>query len=140
MSTECPFCDLASRTVLTENGTMIAIPDGFAISSGHTLLVPRRHVASFFELEWAERWDLVALLDEVKALLDAKHAPDAYNVGFNEGEAAGRTVPHFHLHVIPRFAGDVEDPRGGIRWVLAEKAKYWEDEGEDRDEDADEPA
>jgi len=127
MSTECPFCDLASRTIVTENETTVAFADGFAISPGHTLLVPRRHVASFFELTKAERGDLLALVDQVKAQLYPVHKPDGYNIGFNDGASAGQTVMHFHLHVIPRYQGDVADPRGGIRWIFPDKAVYWKD-------------
>ena len=78
-------------------------------------------------MNWPERWDLVALLDTVKSKLDEAHGPAGYNVGFNDGAATGQTVGHFHLHVIPRFEKDVVDPRGGIRWVLPEKAKYRQD-------------
>ncbi len=94
------------------------------MSPGHSLVVPRRLISSWWELAADERIDIWSLVDEVKALLDARHAPDGYNVGFNAGAAAGQTVEHLHVHVIPRFDGDVADPRGGIRWVVPEKANY----------------
>lgn len=103
----------------------LVIRDGFPISRGHTLVMPRRHVGSFFELDASERDDLFALLDEVKRLLDEEMRPDGYNIGINDGAAAGQTVPHLHIHLIPRYRGDREDPRGGIRWIIPEKAKYW---------------
>ena len=101
------------------------IRDGFPISPGHTLIVPKRHVASFFDLTPEERADLLALLDAAKADLDRELSPQGYNIGINDGAAAGQTVPHLHIHLIPRFAGDQEDPRGGIRWIIPEKADYW---------------
>jgi diadenosine tetraphosphate (Ap4A) HIT family hydrolase len=99
----------------------------FPVSEGHTLIVPVRHVASFFELTPAEQAAMLEALRKAKANLDAVLRPDAYNVGLNDGPAAGQTVMHCHLHLIPRYAGDRPDPRGGVRWVLPEKAVYWKD-------------
>ena len=87
-------------------------------------MIPKRHVASIFDLpsdELAALWQEVAL---VRNLL-AKLKPDGFNVGVNDGTAAGQTVPHGHIHVIPRHQGDTADPRGGIRWIMPDKAKYW---------------
>ncbi|GGY59438.1 hypothetical protein GCM10007387_47380 [Pseudoduganella albidiflava] len=101
------------------------IRDGFAISPGHTLVIPRRHIGSFFELEPDERAALFVLLDEQKRQLDKELHPDAYNIGVNDGAAAGQTVPHLHIHLIPRYRGDLTDPRGGVRWIIPDKADYW---------------
>lgn len=101
------------------------IRDGFPISPGHTLLIPKRHVRSFFELTEIERHDLLALLDQAKFDLDEELKPNGYNIGINDGPAAGQTVPHMHMHLIPRFTGDSSDPRGGVRWIIPTKAKYW---------------
>jgi len=101
------------------------ILDGYPISEGHTLVIPKRHVGSFFELETAELEDLLSVLERAKARLDAEYGPDGFNIGINDGPAAGQTVPHLHVHLIPRYAGDQEDPRGGIRWIFPEKADYW---------------
>jgi diadenosine tetraphosphate (Ap4A) HIT family hydrolase len=103
------------------------IRDGFPISPGHTLVIPRRHVGSFFDLSAEERQALMALLDSAKQSLDAVYRPDAYNIGINDGPAAGQTVPHVHVHLIPRYEGDRDDPRGGVRWIMPDKAKYWSD-------------
>jgi diadenosine tetraphosphate (Ap4A) HIT family hydrolase len=103
----------------------VAFKDGFPVNPGHTLIIPRRHVAGLFELTAADQAAVWALLQPVKERLDARHSPAGYNVGINVGEAAGQTVAHAHVHVIPRYAGDVEDPRGGVRWVVPERAKYW---------------
>lgn len=119
-----PFLDVPPSDWLRSNGSAFAISDRFPVNPGHSLVVPRRLISSWWELGGDERDDLWDLVDEVKVLLDARHSPDGYNVGFNAGVAAGQTVEHLHIHVIPRYAGDVADPRGGIRWVIPEKANY----------------
>lgn len=103
----------------------LVIRDGFPVSPGHTLVIPRRHLASFFDATPAERASLLRLLDVAKARLDREFSPAGYNIGINDGPAAGQTVPHLHVHLIPRYAGDRDDPRGGVRWVIPEKADYW---------------
>lgn len=124
MST-CPFCQIPPERIVLANDLAFVIRDGFPISDGHTLVIPRRHVGSFFAITEAERTAMLALLEQAKAGLDAAHQPDGYNIGINDGPAAGQTVPHLHLHLIPRYAGDREDPRGGVRWIIPEKADYW---------------
>ena len=121
----CPFCTLPAPRVIDENTTAMVIRDGYPVSPGHTLLIPKRHTGSFFDLSEQERGDLLALLDRAKRLLDAELQPQGYNIGINDGAAAGQTVPHLHVHLIPRFEGDLSDPRGGVRWVVPAKAKYW---------------
>ena len=121
----CAFCTLPSARVIDENATTIAVRDGYPVSPGHTLLVPKRHTGSFFDLSEPERIDLLALLDRAKLVLDEEFQPQGYNIGINDGAAAGQTVPHLHVHLIPRFEGDLPDPRGGVRWVIPDKAKYW---------------
>jgi diadenosine tetraphosphate (Ap4A) HIT family hydrolase len=121
----CPFCSLpADRTVLS-SANAIALRDAYPISPGHTLIVPRRHIGSFFEATTQERAELLALLDEAKLGLDEEFAPPAFNIGINDGPAAGQTVPHLHIHLIPRYVGDRTDPRGGVRWIIPDKADYW---------------
>jgi len=103
----------------------MAFRDGFPISPGHTLIVPRQHVASFFDLPtWIQQslWELVAI---VRTSLTEEFHPDGFNVGLNDGKEAGQTIMHAHIHVIPRYKGDVGDPRGGIRWIISTKAAYW---------------
>lgn len=117
----CPFCErLAGGDALAGR-----LPDAYPVADGHTLVVPRRHESDLFALapaEWDAVWQLVA---DVKAELEVTYSPDGFNVGVNVGAAAGQTVAHAHVHVIPRFEGDVPDPRGGVRWVIPEKAPYW---------------
>jgi diadenosine tetraphosphate (Ap4A) HIT family hydrolase len=98
------------------------------VSPGHALLVPRRHVATWFEATDDERAELVAGIDWARQAIEQRHRPAGFNVGMNLGQAAGQTVAHLHLHVIPRYVGDVQDPRGGIRWVVPGKAAWWRDE------------
>ena len=126
MDVPCPLCRVADgRETLAANTHALAIWDAFPISPGHALIVSRRHVADLFELSAEEQAALWALLPAVKTAIGARHAPAGYNVGVNVGAAAGQTVAHVHVHVIPRYVGDVRDPRGGIRWVLPELAAYW---------------
>jgi diadenosine tetraphosphate (Ap4A) HIT family hydrolase len=121
----CPFCTLPAERIVAANNHAFVIRDGFPVSRGHTLIIPRRHVGSFFEVTAEERTALFAQLDNAKAALDMEFAPDGYNIGINDGPAAGQTVLHLHMHLIPRYAGDLPDPRGGIRWIIPEKADYW---------------
>ena len=121
----CPFCALPAERILLLADEALIIRDAFPVSPGHTLVIPRRHIGSFFELTDAERACMVELLAKAKAELDLSFQPHGFNIGINEGAAAGQTVPHLHLHLIPRYRGDAPDPRGGVRWVLPAKAKYW---------------
>ncbi|PZN73122.1 MAG: HIT family protein [Candidatus Methylumidiphilus alinenensis] len=104
---------------------MLVIRDGFPVSPGHSLIIPKRHCVSFFELTDEERTSLFQQLTEAKTGLDVEYRPDGYNIGINEGVAAGQTVFHLHIHLIPRYHGDTSDPRGGVRWIFPEKASYW---------------
>ena len=108
-----------------ETETAVAVLDGFPVSEGHSLVIPKRHFEALFELPEAELLQVWTLVAEVRQLLKTKHNPDGFNIGVNEGRAAGQTISHAHIHVIPRWAGDVPGPRGGIRWVIPAKAKYW---------------
>jgi len=126
VSPPCPFCSLPAERFVLESAYAVVIRDAFPVSPGHTLIIPRRHVASFFEVTEAERAELMSLLAAARDDLDREFRPAGYNIGINDGAAAGQTVPHLHVHLIPRFAGDREDPRGGVRWVLPDKAVYWD--------------
>ena len=126
MNPPCPFCSLAAERFALKSEYAVVIRDGFPVSPGHTLVIPRRHVASFFEITDAERTDLMSLLAAARDDLEREFHPAGYNVGINDGAAAGQTVPHLHIHLIPRYDGDRDDPRGGVRWVLPDKAAYWD--------------
>lgn len=111
----CPFCTLPPERITEANGVGVLIADGFPISPGHTLVIHHRHVASFFELDSGERANLLALLDRAKVRLDHDLRPAGYNIGINDGAAFGQTVPHLHIHLIPRYDNDQQYPRGGVR-------------------------
>jgi diadenosine tetraphosphate (Ap4A) HIT family hydrolase len=121
----CPFCaPSAESTLLTESAQAYAILDAYPVTEGHALVLPKRHVASFFALAEPEQQACWLLVDRVQFLLRKRFGPDGFNVGVNVGNAAGQTVPHAHIHVIPRRAGDAEDPTGGVRNVIPDKGNY----------------
>jgi diadenosine tetraphosphate (Ap4A) HIT family hydrolase len=126
LDASCPFCNLPCDRIVLESEAALALRDGFPISPGHTLIVPKRHIASLFDATSAERADLMGLLAQARHDLDRQFHPAGYNIGINDGAAAGQTVPHLHIHLIPRYEGDQADPRGGVRWVLPDKAAYWD--------------
>ena len=124
-STDCPFCNPDSeRVLLLESATAYALFDKFPVSNGHTLIIPKKHCADYFELSLKEQSACWFMLNEAKEILNRKLKPDGFNVGINISEAAGQTVPHVHIHLIPRYTGDVKEPRGGIRGVIPEKKNY----------------
>ena len=123
----CLFCaELGSRKFL-DTGLVLGFWDAFPISPGHALLIPHRHVATWFDATIEEQQALLSAINSAKTAIELEHKPDGYNIGINSGEAAGQTVPHLHVHVIPRYTGDVEDPRGGVRWAIPNKARYWDE-------------
>src|SRR5271155_5876708 len=114
---ECLFCDFTDpdrNTIITETELAYARWDNFPASEGHAEIVPKRHVESYFDLTDNELLAIYGLPKQVKNIVDTQYHPDAYNIGINDGEAAGRTIHHCHVHLIPRYIGDVENPRGGI--------------------------
>ncbi len=119
---ECPFCNLESAVL--ENDLAYARYDLYPVNKGHLLIIPKRHFPDYFKTTGMERDALFNLVDQGKMLLDSAYTPDGYNIGINSGEAAGQTVMHLHIHLIPRFHGDMEDPRGGVRGVIPEKQRY----------------
>ncbi len=125
MTTDCPFCNIDPNRILWQNDHAFVIYDGFPVSKGHALVIPKRHTPSFFETTGDERNALLAGMDYAKQRIEDDYQPSAFNIGINDGQAAGQTVPHLHIHVIPRYNGDVDDPRGGVRWIFPDKAKYW---------------
>ena len=122
--------EISGRKLVTENETTIAVLDGYPVGKGHTLIFPRRHVTSFFETTEQERGDIYRILFDAKRVIEMQLTkkglplPSGYNIGINDGKSAGRTVDHLHVHLIPRYDGDMEDPKGGVRGVIPEKQKY----------------
>lgn len=124
MTMPCPFCHLPNDRIEAQNDLAVAIRDAYPVNPGHTLVIPRRHVASWFEATVEERAAMLELADLARQTLQDELAPDGFNLGINDGEAAGQTIPHLHLHVIPRFDGDVDDPTGGVRGVIPGRGNY----------------
>jgi diadenosine tetraphosphate (Ap4A) HIT family hydrolase len=123
--TDCPYCAADSTRIAHSSSSALVLWDAFPVSRAHALVVPRRHVPSWSNLTSDEKSDIIACIDTIRSVIDARYHPDGYNIGCNDGVPAGQTILHFHMHVIPRYRGDAEDPRGGIRWVLPDKADYW---------------
>lgn len=121
--THCPFCT-TNRERIAQNDLAFAMYDGFPVNRGHALIIPKRHVANFFELNTEERTACFNLLSEIQSIVASAYRPDGYNVGINVNEAGGQTIFHVHIHLIPRYFGDVEHPRGGVRGVIPEKKEY----------------
>ncbi len=123
----CPFCfcNLDKSRVIKVNDHAIAFPDGFPVTAGHSLIIPKRHISSLFEATREEQAAMLDLLAEMHKLLQTERIPAGFNIGINDGTAAGQTIMHLHIHLIPRYVGDTEDPRGGVRWIMPEKAPYW---------------
>ena len=125
MDNYCPFCKVESeREIIVSSSLSVAFFDGFPVSPGHALIIPKRHVSSFFDLSQEERQDLLNLADSVKQIVEERYHPDGYNIGINVGEAAGQSIFHVHMHLIPRYQGDVPNPRGGVRGVIPTKQNY----------------
>ena len=128
-SRACPFCRRVERRtdLIAARDAAVAFPDAHPLSLGHCLVVPIRHEPDFFELTSDEQDDIWELVWEVRELLVVERKTAAFNIGVNVGRPAGQTVRHAHVHLIPRYKGDVPDPRGGVRWVIPERARYWDD-------------
>ena len=121
---QCIFCNLSSERIIAENELCLAIRDGFPVSEGHTLIIPKRHVADYFDLTPNEIAAMQTMMKEIKCQLDNELHPDGYSIGISVNAAAGQTVFHVHMHLIPRYIGDVENPKGGVRGVIPGKQKY----------------
>ena len=120
----CIFCTVEPEKMIAQNDLCFAMKDEFPVSAGHVLIIPRRHVADYFDLTAEEVAAMQAMMREIKSRLDDELSPDGYNIGVNVNAAAGQTVFHVHMHLIPRYAGDVPNPRGGVRGVIPEKKEY----------------
>ena len=119
----CRFCDKENQKfkLILENDFCVARFDEFPVSKGHALIIPKKHAISFFNLTEQEVIKMFSLMREVKNVIQKEYNPDGFNIGINEGEAAGRTVHHLHIHLIPRYSGDITNPHGGIRNIFPRK-------------------
>lgn len=123
----CLFCDKDNKKehkIILENDFCYARWDNFPVSKGHLEIVPKAHIDSFFDLTNEQLSQVYSLLIAVREIVQKQYNPDGYNVGINEGEAAGRTIHHLHIHLVPRYKGDVENPRGGVRNIISGKGSY----------------
>jgi len=118
------FSSIPAESKIASNELAFAIRDKFPVSDGHTLVIPNREIATWWDATPQERDALFELVDVVRSQLLESHEPEGFNVGFNAGEVAGQTVDHLHIHVIPRYRGDMADPRGGVRHVIPERGNY----------------
>jgi len=124
---ECVLCNqIGGGQLIAENDHAVAFFDSYPLNPGHALVIPREHTADLFDIDADARAAVWALVDQVHALVKAEFQPDGFNIGLNVLEAAGQTIGHAHVHIIPRNNGDVADPRGGVRWVLPQRAAYWD--------------
>ncbi|MGE5356607.1 MAG: HIT domain-containing protein [Deltaproteobacteria bacterium] len=124
-NSDCPFCNPDSeRELLLETATAYAILDKFPVSKGHTLIIPKKHESDYFKLSFKEQSACWFMLNKAKEILTERFQPDGFNVGININETAGQTIPHVHIHLIPRYKDDVPEPRGGVRGVIPEKKEY----------------
>ncbi len=130
MAGTCPFCNPDPDRVFLETDRILGLWDKYPVSPGHALLVPRRHVAGWFDATNEEHAALTVALEIARHKILEQHRPDGFNIGVNSGEAAGQTIFHLHVHLIPRYKGDQDDPRGGVRRLFPSKAKYWPDKSE----------
>jgi len=120
----CIFCNIEKERIINENEVAFAIYDSFPVSQGHILVIPKKHINNYFEADSQTKDELCKLIDECKEIVDKKFNPAGYNIGINCGEAAGQTVMHLHINLIPRYKGDIENPRGGVRGVIPDKRIY----------------
>ena len=119
----CLFCT-DPQGVSLDKKLAFSARDTYGVSPGHTLVIPKRHVASFFDLTPEEVASCMDLINEEKKIIDEQFNPDGYNIGVNIGSAAGQSIFHVHIHIIPRYKGDVENPQGGVRHVIPKKGHY----------------
>jgi diadenosine tetraphosphate (Ap4A) HIT family hydrolase len=124
-NTVCPFCKPdGDREILAESASAYAIFDKYPVNEGHALVIPKMHYENYFDLTIEEQIECITMINKVRDILLIRFNPDGFNIGINVGESAGQTVNHVHIHVIPRYDGDVTDPRGGVRGVIPDKQKY----------------
>lgn len=124
---DCIFCNFDNLNILATNNLFFVKMDDNPVSPGHALIIPKKHLISFFDMETDELNNLFELIKETKKILNEKFKPDGYNIGVNQGKAAGQTLEHLHIHLIPRYKDDVENPIGGVRNIIPGKGDYTEE-------------
>ena len=121
---KCIFCNIEKDKIILEGKYSIAFYDNYPVNLGHTLIIPKRHISDYFELYQYEKDDIWKLVEKMKTIIDKRYSPNGYNIGINIGEPAGQSVSHSHIHIIPRYIGDVSNPKGGVRGVIPNKQNY----------------
>ncbi len=123
---ECLFCRFQNdeEKIIDRSAFCYAIFDQFAVSKGHLLIISNEHTENWFTAKKEVKKDIIDFLDRMKIKLDKKFSPDGYNIGMNCDKAAGQTIMHLHVHLIPRYSGDVENPKGGVRGVIPQRQHY----------------
>ena len=125
MITKCFFCNRTQFKQLSSNKSAYAIYDKYPVFPGHVLIITKKHINSWFDASAEEKLDILAMIDSAKKILDLNFKPDGFNIGINDGIEAGQSIPHLHIHLIPRYKNDIQKKKGGIRWVNPAKAEYW---------------
>jgi diadenosine tetraphosphate (Ap4A) HIT family hydrolase len=123
----CPFCQPREGEVFFSSELVKGVWDTYPVNPGHALLVPHRHIARWFDATAEEQVALTSAIEKARAAIEERFSPQGFNIGFNDRKAAGQSVPHLHIHVIPRYEGDVDYPRGGIRTIIPARAAYWKE-------------
>lgn len=125
INSACPFCNVSKEAeLITESATAFALLDKYPVNSGHALIIPKIHKQVYFDLSLKEQQACLIVLNRTKKIIEEKFSPKGFNIGININEAAGQTIPHVHIHLIPRYKGDVENPAGGVRNVIPGKGNY----------------
>lgn len=126
MENNCPFCNIDKMQVeiIYEDDYVMAIYDSNPVNLGHTLIIPKKHISNYFDLTIEEQQQMWDIVNKCKSIIQKIYSPDGYNIGINIGKLAGQTVQHVHIHLIPRYKGDVENPRGGVRGAIPDKQNY----------------
>ncbi len=123
-NTKCPFCHPREGEVIFSSELVKGVWDTYPLNPGHVLLVPHRHIARWFDATPEEQVALTSAIEQATAAIEEQYSPEGFNIGFNDRKAAGQSVPHLHIHIIPRYEGDVPDSRGGIRNIIPARAEY----------------
>jgi diadenosine tetraphosphate (Ap4A) HIT family hydrolase len=118
------FCNLDEKRIILTSDNFIVISDAYPVSVGHLLIVSKNHIENFFLLNEQERFELTDIINKSREIIEEKYKPDGFNIGINCGKVAGQTIMHFHCHLIPRYVGDVPNPRGGVRQIIPGKGNY----------------
>ena len=120
----CLFCKSNPREVIAETDHALLVTDTYPVNPGHCLVIPKRHIKTYFECTEEENKEFRELILRAKQYVEENHSPDGFNIGCNNEVAAGQSVFHLHIHIIPRYVGDVENPKGGVRWVVPKNSQY----------------